>query len=291
MDNKEELVLGIDIGGSHITVGFVNIKTRMIIKQSYFRAFINSAGTAEEILEAWVIVIKEAFNTVAVADKKIGIAMPGPFDYEAGISYIKGNKKYEALYGLNIKQLLAEKLDIPAQNIIMQNDAACFLKGEVFAGAAVKYNMAIGLTLGTGLGTAICNNNVVEDAALWNSPLFDGMAEDYISTRWFLKDYLERTDIHIADVKALSEIANTSGIARAVFKKFADNLCAFLQEFIKNNQPEIVVIGGNITKSSTRFMPHLLACLNKQNITVPIRITKLGELAPLIGAASYWSGR
>src|ERR1700744_4157887 len=137
--NKEELILGIDIGGSHITVGFVDLNTKEILQESYFRAFIDSWGSAEDIIEAWSIVIEKAFNTVNTAEKKIGIAMPGPFDYEAGISYIRGNKKYDSLYGLNVKQLLAQKLNLPPANILMFNDAECFLKGEAFAGAASNH--------------------------------------------------------------------------------------------------------------------------------------------------------
>jgi glucokinase len=291
MNTQDELVLGIDIGGSHITVGFVDLNNRRVIKQSYFRAFINSWGSAEEILESWSVVIKKAFSTVDVSDKRIGIAMPGPFDYEAGISYIQGNKKYDALYGLNIKQLLAEKLNIPAENILMVNDATCFLKGEVFGGEAINHRKVIALTLGTGLGTAICDSDIAEDAALWDSPLFDGIAEDYISTRWFLKYYFEQTNINIMDVKALNELCGTSAAARATFRKFAYNLSVFLQRFIEKENPEMVVIGGNITKASPRFMSHLITCLSKEGIHVPIKVTKLGELAPILGAASYWANR
>jgi glucokinase len=286
--NKEELILGIDIGGSHITVGFVDLNTKEILQESYFRAFIDSWGSAEDIIQAWGTVIESAFATVNITEKKIGIAMPGPFDYEAGISYIKGNKKYDSLYGLNVKQLLAQRLNLPPANILMFNDAECFLKGEAFAGAAINHKKAIGLTLGTGLGTAIYDHGTTTDAALWNSPMFNGIAEDCLSTRWFLKNYFEITGINIADVKALNDICGISGIARTVFKNFADNLAIFLQEFIEREKPDGVVIGGNITKASQRFMPRLIACLEKKDIHIPIEISKLGELAPLLGAASYW---
>jgi glucokinase len=286
--DKKELILGIDIGGSHITVGFVDLNTREILQESYFRAFVDSWGPAEKIIEAWSSVIEKAFETVNIIEKKIGIAMPGPFDYKAGISYIKGNKKYDSLYGLNVKQLLAQKLNISPANILMFNDAECFLKGEAFAGAAANYKKAIGLTLGTGLGTAVYDHGITADAALWNSPMFDGIAEDYLSTRWFLKKYFEITGINIADVKTLNEISGTSGLARAVFKNFADNLAIFLQEFIEKENPEGVVIGGNITKASQRFMPRLIAHLEKKHIHIPVEISKLGEFAALLGAASYW---
>jgi glucokinase len=288
--NTKELILGIDIGGSHITVGFVDLDTHQIVEGSYYRAFIDSWGSAYEIVAGWAAVIEKAFNTINIADKKIGIAMPGPFDYKAGISCIRGNKKYDSLYGLNVKQLLAQKLNIPAANILLFNDAECFLKGEAFAGAAINYKKAIGLTLGTGLGTAIYDHGATVDAALWDSPMLDGMAEDYLSTRWFLKKYFEITGINIADVKTLNNICKTSGVARAVFKTFADHLAIFLQGFIEKENPEGVVIGGNITKASQRFMPRLIAHLEKKGIHTPVEISSLGEFAPLLGAASYWTG-
>jgi glucokinase len=287
--DEQDLILGIDIGGSHITVGFVDLHKREILEESYFRAFIDSWSSAEHIIDAWAIVIEKAFSTVNVTEKKIGIAMPGPFDYEAGISYIKGNKKYDNLYGLNVKELLAQKLNIPPTHILMFNDAECFLKGEVFAGVAKNHQKAVALTLGTGLGTAIYDNGVSADGELWNEAMLDGIAEDYISTRWFLKEYFERTGINIANVKALNDICDISGIARGVFKTFAGNLAAFMEGFIENEKPQIVVLGGNITKASQRFMPYFIACLEKKNIHVPIKVTQLGELAPLLGAASYWS--
>ncbi|EHQ25772.1 ROK family protein [Mucilaginibacter paludis] len=289
MNELQELVLGIDIGGSHITAGLVDMNTQQVLKQTYFRTLVNSFGTAEEILDSWTVIINKVFNTVNVSEKKIGIAVPGPFDYEAGISYIGGNKKYDSLYGLNIKKLLAQKLNIPEENILFMNDAASFLQGEIFAGVAVNQRNVIGLTFGTGLGTATCQDGVVADAGLWNSPLFDGIAEDYISTRWFLKYYFEKTDINVIDVKALDGIAATSAVARAVFRKFGDNVSVFLKAFIERENPEMIVLGGNISKAYARFLPHLTNNLKKQGINIPIRVTKLGELAPLLGAASCWA--
>lgn len=288
MNEVQEIVLGIDIGGSHITVGCVDMNTQQVLKHTYFRNLVNSFGTAEEILQSWCLVIDKAFSMVDVSEKKIGIAVPGPFDYDAGISYIGGNKKYDSLYGLNIRELLAQKLNIPGENILFMNDAASFLQGEIFAGVAVNQHQVIGLTFGTGLGTAICKDGVVTDAGLWNSPLFDGIAEDYISTRWFLKYYFEKTDINVIDVKALDGVAATSGIARAVFRKFGDNVSVFLKAFIERENPQMIVLGGNISKASARFLPHLTNNLKKQGINTPIRVTKLGELAPLLGAASCW---
>ena len=84
--------------------------------------------------------------------------MPGPFDYEEGVSLITGLHKFESLYGLNVKELLAASLHIVPGMIQMNNDAICYLAGERKAGAVKDGSYVAGLTLGTGLGSAIYRN-------------------------------------------------------------------------------------------------------------------------------------
>ena len=84
-------------------------------------------------------------------------------------------------------------LDISPSGIKFMNDASCFLHGEVFCGAAYKCEEALGFTLGTGLGSAIYKNGIAEDGEMWCSAYKDGIAEDYLSTRWFERRYKELT--------------------------------------------------------------------------------------------------
>lgn len=288
MKVSDDLVLGIDIGGSHITLALVDMVSKSIIEHTYHRAYLNSRDKCEPILDAWVNTINKAYATGHSDVKRLGVAMPGPFDYENGISYIKDNKKYDALYGLNVKELLAQRLNIGIDQIRMVNDAACFLQGEVFAGAAKNYTKAIGITLGTGLGTAVLSDGVAHDANLWCSEFKDGKAEDYISSRWFAKRYFEMSGINLLDVRALNEVAEESPVARAVFKEFSENLTLFIKQFIEAEQPEVVVIGGNITKASGWYMPAVTRALKRHGIDIPVHISNLKENAALLGAASAW---
>jgi len=86
----------------------------------------------------------------------------------------------------------------------MKNDAGCFLQGEALGGAAKGFNDAIGLTIGTGIGTARFHKNVAEDADLWHASFRDGMTEDYISSRWFVKRYFEVSGNSVNNVKELA---------------------------------------------------------------------------------------
>ncbi|SKD09618.1 glucokinase [Chitinophaga ginsengisegetis] len=280
--------LGIDIGGSHITAALVDLNTRSIIEGTWNRIRINSQGEVADIIDGWAAVIREVFTHASADVRHIGIGMPGPFDYEHGISLMKGQHKYDALYNLNVKELLATSLGISPEQIRFINDAGCFLQGEVFSGAGRNHQCVIGLTLGTGLGSAIYRDGAANDANRWCSPFKDGMAEDYLSTRWFVKRYEEISGETVADVKALVARIGVDDRIPQLFNEFAVNLGTLLTAFIKEEQPEIVVIGGNIANAADLFFPQLKKELEKQQITVPVVTATLGEAAALIGAASLW---
>jgi len=281
-------VVGVDIGGSHITAAQVNVKTSEVVESTRMRRSINSRQGASAIIGEWSEVIRDACGLPANASKKIGIAMPGPFDYQNGISFIKGQNKYDLLYGLNIKHLLAASLNLEVENIIFYNDAASFLRGEACAGAGKSYSRLIGITLGTGLGTSVFYDNHAEDAELWNSPFKESIAEDYLSARWLLKRYTEFTGESISDVKQLASLWDTNNVSRDVFNEFGENLGLFLNGFIESKKPEAVILGGNIAKALNLFKESLHANLKAEYQTIPILQAKLGEEAALIGASSLW---
>lgn len=282
-------VLGVYISGYHITTLIVNLRTGVVLRSSYQRQAINSRGTASEIIDACAAIIQHALTSNNMELNRIGIAMPGPFDYEKGIAYIKNNKKHEALYGLNVKELLAAKLNIPTTNIRMLNDAAGFLKGEVFVGVAEGHERVIGLTLGTGLGTAKLADGIAEDAELWQSPFLDSIAEDYLSERWFLKRYYELSRMNVLDVKELANFYKKSNTVKNIFKEFAANLALFTANFVRANTPEIIVLSGDIAiKTADYFLPAFKTQLAKLDIETPVSVSKLDSDAILIGAATAW---
>jgi glucokinase len=187
-----KIVLGADIGGTHITTALVNISLGAAIAQTRFRTEIDANGTVEHIIAGWSNAIQQSWAKAGISNSPVGIAMPGPFDYENGICLIKEQKKYQSLYGRDIKVLLANSLDIQPAQVRFINDACSFLKGELLGGSVKGMRKAIGVTLGTGLGSAYYENGTLTDADLWKMPFRSGIAEDYLSTRWFVKECKER---------------------------------------------------------------------------------------------------
>jgi len=284
----DSTVLGVDIGGSHITAAFVDLESRTLLERTTQRAKIKSDDTCQNIISAWSALIQETAQAQQKEITKIGIALPGPFDYENGISYIRGLQKYESLYGKNVKTLLARELNIPEKNIRLKNDAGCFLQGELFAGNTPEINRCIGITLGTGIGTATAINGFADDSGLWKAPLKDSIAEDYLSTRWFVKRYEQYAGRQVRDVKQLCELYSIDASVQVVFSEFADNLTEFLIYFIRKENAELVIVGGNITHASAFFLPQVISSLAKESIHTPIKISTLGEEAVILGSASLW---
>jgi glucokinase len=281
-------VAGIDIGGSHITAGMVDLKGCKLVRNSIIRKHVNSKGNAEEILDAWAEVIGQLFSEHTHIKKKIGIAMPGPFNYKEGICLIKDVDKFESLFNLNIKKMLAEKLQIAISNILMMNDTSCFLKGEIFGGAAVGCDNVIGITLGTGLGSARFHSGQTFEGDLYFSPFNNGMAEDYLSSRWFIKRYQETTGRTAKNVKELSErILSEPGI-QGLFSEFGKNLGEVLYNYAQKHHCKTIVIGGNIAKAWDLFIPATKNFLGMLPEVIVLKKAKLDEVAALTGAASLW---
>ncbi len=284
---KRGIVLGADIGGSHITAKLVDLTEGCALKTTETREHVNAKGTASEIISTWSSVIQKTIEKGDVAIQKIGIAMPGPFDYENGIAWMQDQEKYDSLYGLNVKELLSDKLNLSPDDIRFVNDAEGFLKGEVFNGAAKNTSRSIGITLGTGFGSAKCIDGMTTDADLWRSPFLNGIAEDYLSTRWFVSRYTELSGKTISGVKELS--ATEDPLAQKVFSEFGKNLGLFLSGGdVLKNEPEIVLLGGNISNAFPRFINDLNDYMKHLGKVLPIQKAALGEESALIGAASCW---
>ena len=216
--------------------------------------------------------------------------VPGPFDYKAGISWMRGQEKFEGLYGLNIKDALAQSLKLSNHAIFMDNDAACFLQGEVYNGIAREYDeqTVIGITLGTGLGSAVYKSGRSRNADMWCVPFKDGIAEEYLSTRWFVQRWNQLTGKTIDGVKELSSLPATNETAKELFNEFAHNLAAFLSDFIRSEAAATVVIGGNIARAFEWFAQDLTTTIMAQHPGVVLERAILGEDAQLLGAVGSW---
>ncbi len=279
-------VIASDIGGTHITVALVDICNWQVVSQSTTRNHVDSRADAKSILSAWATPFKEVIqNHPTLAEPVIGIAMPGPFEYENGISRMRNQDKYDTLYGMDIRSELAQRIGIDGDRIRFINDAAAFLQGEVFAGKHNGHAKMLGITLGTGLGSAIWERgSSATDADLWKTPYLDSNMEEHLVTRWFVR----RTAAHGVKVTGLRELLQLRGqhaFVEEILAEYSHHLLQFITFFSDREKTDKFIIGGNISRAWDIFHSFNPETFNRFDI----HISQLGEDAALIGAAALFA--
>jgi predicted NBD/HSP70 family sugar kinase/mannose-6-phosphate isomerase class I len=298
--HSDKIILGIDIGGSHISSALVKPGAdASILEDSFIRKKIHSiSGSSETILSEWVDTIHTSLDKLnGYVLQGIGIAMPGPFNYTDGISLIRGVNKYNSLYGINIKEALKNQLNIDYDlPVIFENDASCFGLGESISGQAKGFKKVIAITLGTGLGACfIEENKVLRDGTgvpkggfLYNVPFKDGIAEDYISSRWVMETFRGITgeSLTVKEISVKAEANDREAIN--IFLRLSENIAELLTPWIKSFQADCLVIGGGIAQSSNVFLPLKKSLQDKSGISIPIKISDKMELSAIAGAAGLF---
>jgi glucokinase len=292
---KKNIAIGTDIGGSHISCAAVDLDSGKILRETLTERSVNNQAQASEIIAVWSEALSCVMDKLQDGEVKgIGFAMPGPFDYVKGISYIRGVAKYENLYGFNITEAISASLNVNEEFIIrFMNDASSFAVGEAWAGSAVTSNRSLSITLGTGFGSAFISNRIpIVDGpevpklgCIYHLPYNDGIADDYFSTRGLLGRYKNLTGKELDGVKQLAELAPIDKIAADLFIDFGDKLGLFLAPWLKKFKAEIIVIGGNISNAYPLFGEVLEKRVEMEDCNCKVVLSKLKEDAALLGSA------
>lgn len=282
-------VLVYDVGGSHISAA-------VCFKQGFRLGTVVRANQPTdqtsnafiEVLHALGLKASDGVQGVEGAE----LAMPGPFDYQLGISWMKHKMPY--LYGVNVSDTLAARFGWKASQVRFLNDAAAYLLGEVGAGAAKGVKRVVCFTLGTGVGSGFAvdgkvvteGKGVPPGGEIWNVPYEGGIVEDQISTRALQRAYKERKGQE-REVASIAHYA-TGGepISVAVFEEFGRNLGIALKRLLADFSPDVIVLGGGISRSAHLFLNNVKAQLTDTHFEV--RIAQLGDNAPLAGAGVAW---
>ena len=283
-----------DIGGSHITTAAIDPQSKAIIKDTIATVKVDNQAPSEQIIATWCEALNMSISKVTHF-AGIGFAMPGPFDYVNGISKIRGVQKYEALYDIDVKAAIGQRLNLNShQSVRFINDATAFAIGECWGGLARNNKKVMAITLGTGFGSAfideglpvLSGNSVPELGCVYHIPYGTSIADDYFSTRWFINQWKERSTHNLNGVKEIADLAIHGNIeAQQLFQEFGKNLGTFLSHWLKKFNANYLIIGGNISNANDLFQESLQSALNDHKTSVQIGFSQMQEEAALLGAA------
>ncbi len=287
-DLLESRVLAFDVGGSHVAAAVCS--TRDFSLGSVASAFHSTAHTSEAFLD---LLYDLGMKALAGHDGMMGamLAVPGPFDLQAGVSLMRHKLPY--LYGVDLRCALAARFGLRPPQVRFLNDADAYLLGEVGAGAAHGFRRAVGLTLGTGIGSAFAieghlvtqGPGVPSDGEIWNLPYKGGIVEDFVSSRAIVGNY-ERSTGKRREVVDLAAAIPGDPAAQQSFTEFGQHLGAVIRTQLAGFHADVVVLGGGISRSANLFLPAVQAQLGDSPIQ--LRVSELRDKAALVG---LWRGR
>jgi len=294
----EEIKIGIDLGGSKYRIGLVNSNNEII--GDSIRVSIDEIAESDELVRQ----ITESVNSILKTNElnkkdivRIGIGSPGPLDPETGTILETLNMTY--LRGYPLGEKLKESLLL---DIVIGNDANCFVLGQQISGAAVGFQNVFGITIGTGYGCGIIIDGVLLEGSTGTageyakSPYLEGVFEDYISGKGLKKIYKKLSGELKRPLQIEDEARSGSKVAIETFHEFGTHIGNSLSYVVNLLDPEIIIIGGSIANAYDLFIDSVWKSLHQyiygisaEHLTIKPAVD--GELNSVIGAAMLYNSR
>jgi len=236
-----ETIIGVDLGGTKVSVGTVREGTVTRVE----RREVPSQEAAEVVLAAIIDAIDEVFDPSVVG---IGCGVPSVVDVEKGIVFDVEN--IPSWKEMPLKVALEDRFEVPAS---VNNDANAFAVGEHVFGVGQEYSDMVGLTLGTGMGTGVIVNGRLYSGNNCGVGEIGMMAhkgltlEEYCSGPFFQREYGEAGDAIYRRARA------GESDALAAFERFGVELSEAVMIALYAYDPQAVIFGGSISAAFDLF--------------------------------------
>jgi polyphosphate glucokinase len=239
-------ILGIDVGGSALKGAIVDVNTGKMITERVKIATPEGAKPAD--MAGVVTQIVKQLNWKG----PIGCGFPAVV--KNGVAYSAANID-QSWIGTNVSKLFSEAAQCP---VFTANDADVAGLAELEFGAGREYinEIVLILTLGTGIGTAL----------FVGGHLMPNMELGHIEIRG--KDAEKRASAAQKTNKKLS------------YRRWAEHLQEYLERIEALINPDVIILGGGISKDSDKFMQYL-------HTRAKLLPAMLLNQAGIVGAAMY----
>jgi glucokinase len=288
------MIIGLDLGGYEIKAGLVRGKT--ILRRVSLKT---EAALGQEVVLRNICKAISALLSAGVLG--IGIGSPGPLDLRKGLIVKTPNLPFT---NFPLRQKIKRRFGLPVE---LDNDANCFVLAESLYGAGKGFDFVLGLTLGTGVGGGIVlGKNIFHGRG--NAGELGHMTIAYAgpSARCghpgCLESYLAEAGImrraRAAGLRASPEelyklAAARNSTAIRIWSEIGKLLGIGLANLTNAFDPDVIVLGGKISRAARFFLPAAKAELKNRAFFTPpsVKITALGDDAGILGAASLLKSR
>lgn len=298
--------IGIDIGGSHIGIGLIDHRGTIIAKEEQDLCNnLKKENYKQKLLETIIKLITKILDKkkINIQDiSLIGIAIPGTV---SDTHIIKADNLH--IKDFNIVSEINKYFNIP---IMLRNDAKCAAIAEKEYGGLKKYDDALFLTIGTGIGGAVylggkllkpkkyegfeIGHMVIKKDGIKCNCGRKGCFEKYASMK-VLKDKLQKEFGNKAltgvEIKELLTNNKDNEKVNKIIDEYIDNLSTGIANLVNIFEPETISIGGSFVYFKDILLDKLIQKLNEKNMLFnnqkppKVIMAKLKNNAGIIGAA------
>lgn len=214
---------------------------------------IPSAGTREEIAAALRTALAHGTPVAPGLTgglTRIGVAIPGPFDYRNGIFLMK--HKFAAVYGESFAALAG----VPeGTDIRFRHDVNSALEGALRM-MELRGNTAL-VSIGTGLGFTCAVDGKVQYGptgspaiGIWNKPYGNGILEDVVSARGIRNLYVSMGGSEELSAAGIAKRAyDGEDLAYKAFCRMGEALALALEELTEEFNFGTVLFAGGVSRS------------------------------------------
>ena len=287
----------LDVGGTHVQACRVDTMTWTVLPHTVHRTRLDSNGSAEAIIGAMASC---AQGLRLRPSETLAVAMPGPFDYAAGVGRFHGVGKFDALAGFDVRRALLARLAPPPRELAFMNDAEAFGLGEWLAGSARGHQRAVAITLGSGVGSAFVEaGNIVSSGSsvppeghVYRLLIRGRPLEEAVSRRAIVAAFRRAApgaagaDLDVIDIaaRALRGDEAAARLFSEAFYLLGTTLAPWLMRF----GAEILVVGGGLTGAWPLIGAPLCSGLAETTCHVPV--VRSGDTEAATAAGAAWHG-
>jgi glucokinase len=323
MPEKSRWILGVDIGGTNIVVGFVPFEGGGPLGLRRIPTLPEAGGedVVRRAAEAAQGSMEEVFRSRGCSRKDVagvGIGAPGPLNRKTGVLLEAPNLGWR---DFPLRELISKALDFPAE---LDNDANCATYGEWWMGAGKGSKTLVGLTLGTGIGGGFVVNGELYHGASDSAGEFGhttidstgrkckcgnyGCLEAYTSGPNIAARAVEGieagnesllAELVDGDLEKITAATVYEGVvlgdpyAHEVMKETAQFLGVGVANLINALNPDVVVIAGGVTRAGEHLFVPLLKEVRRRAFRSAVEACRivpaaLPETAGVIGAAGIF---
>ena len=303
-----QLAIGIDIGGTRIKIGLVNLNTQTVIERIVIPTETRSEASFLINLDAAILALQEISDKMNAELMGIGMGVPSFVDANGLVDSTYGFIEFMENYPL--AEIIRERYGLSCR---IDNDARVVALGEALFGNGKGYARVLVFTLGTGLGIGFIEHQRFVDRLPFGhmgghqtistegrvcycgkkgclEPLvsISGLLEIAGAFKWISPDPTSRSiPEHI-----FTGARSGDTVAESIVSQYLLYLKTGIDNFINLLAPDIIILGGGLSKSLQPYLPELTALHYVKPFTgysVKIVVSELEEASGMLGGAALFT--